>query len=248
MALLDNIITYTGAGVIIYFLIRAFGGESIGNVNSVMLTVGIMIIIIFLLRKCKTESFRTVSNPLKMDGLSPQWVARPTEEAFFHSSGKNGMVIDGKFRPFQYQPTIGQKFDYGTTDKDIIDQMNISKVDKQKFEETMISEKLAKEDIKSRWRNEMIYSDSNPFNTLPIGRELNSYTYLPEYAWFRGYEKPPVCVPSGRECPVCPLSSGGTTELMHFSNVDSYAGRAPEGINLEYTEKVLNQGIKRCVK
>lgn len=226
MSILDNVITYVGSAVIIYLLIRAFGGECMGNINSIILVVGIMGIVIFLVRKSKKETFKVIP--------------RPTEEAFFHSSPRNGVVIEGKFRP--YETTA--KFNYGTIDKDLIDQMNISKVDKQKFEEMMISERNAKDDIKSRYQAEMVYTDSNPFNTVPLGRPLNSYTYLPEYAWFRGYEKPPVCIPSGKECPVCPLSDNGTSDLMHFSNVDSYAGRAPEGINLEYTANVLNQGIK----
>lgn len=215
---LDKLITYTGSAAIIYLLIKAFGGDSISNINGVILVGGIMIIIIFLVNKnstCKKENFKSISPPMK----------------------------EAIFKPYDYQPLSDKKFDYGTKDKDLIDMMNIAGIDKQKFEQMMESEKLAKEEIKSRYANEMVYTDSNPFNTVPLGRQLNSYTYLPEYAWFRGYEKPPVCIPSGSQCPTCPLATQGTTELMHFSNVDSYEGRAPEDINLKYTKNVLNFGI-----
>lgn len=239
MISLENIIMYTGASGIIYCLIKALAGDSINDTKAVLLVIGIMVIVIFVLRKgvsCRKEGFKT------------------TEDAFFRSSKKNGKVIEGIFHPYNPQPELQSikididetkpedNFDYGTTDKDLIDFMNISHMDKKKFTEMRIIEKKAKEDIRNRlFTNEMKYTETNPFNTIPLGRPLNSYTYLPEFAWFRGYEKPPVCIPSGKECSVCPLTDAGTSELMHFSNVNSYKDRAPQGISLEYTKEIFNQ-------
>jgi len=150
-------------------------------------------------------------------------------------------AIIEKIRPIERpleQPR--RQFDYRTNDQDMIDFMNLSKLDKEKYEKMMFIEDAAKEGIKERYTGEMVYTSSNPFNTLPLGRDLNPYTYLPEFAWYRGYEQPPVCIPSPNDCPVCPLAPSGTTDLMHFDNVDNVRERAPQGINLKYTKRVLN--------
>jgi len=242
MISLENIITYLGAAGIIYCLIKAFAGDTIDDVNVGIIIVIVMVIVIFLTNKNKlTEGYRVIEPPVQ-DGL------------FESADGK----ISGVFRPevnvpvnsvpaliadtTEPQITLEPKrsFDYRTNDQDMIDFMNLSGVDKKKFEEMMFIEDAAKEGIKERYRNEMVYTSSNPFNTVPLGRDLNPYTYLPEFAWYRGYEQPPVCIPSPNECPVCPLAPSGTTDLMHFDNVNNVRERAPQGINLKYTKRVLN--------
>lgn len=165
--------------------------------------------------------------------IAPAEIANTTEPQI---TFEERAVVE-KIRPVEQQR---RQFDYRTNDQDMIDFMNLSKLDKEKYEKMMFIEDAAKEGIKERYTNEMVYTTSNPFNTLPLGRDLNPYTYLPEFAWYRGYEQPPVCIPSPNDCPVCPLAPSGTTDLMHFDNVDNIRERAPQGINLKYTKRVLN--------
>lgn len=169
--------------------------------------------------------------------IAPAEIANTTEPQI---TLEERAIIE-KIRPIERpleQPR--RQFDYRTNDQDMIDFMNLSKLDKEKYEKMMFIEDAAKEGIKERYTGEMVYTSSNPFNTLPLGRDLNPYTYLPEFAWYRGYEQPPVCIPSPNDCPVCPLAPSGTTDLMHFDNVDNVRERAPQGINLKYTKRVLN--------
>lgn len=257
MISLENIITYLGATGIIYCLIKAFCGDAIDDVKIGVIIVIVMVIIIFLTNKNKlTEGYRIVEPPVQ-DGLfvsadgTVNGVFRPgvdipvnTIPSPIADTTEPQITLERQFGdtnshiPLQAEPK--RKFNYRTGDQDMIDFMNLSGVDKQKFEEMMFIEDAAKEGIKERYQNEMVYTSSNPFNTVPLGRNLNPYTYLPEFAWYRGYEQPPVCIPSPNDCPTCPLAPSGTTDLMHFDNVDNIRERAPQGINLKYTKRVLN--------
>jgi hypothetical protein len=256
MISLENIITYLGAAGIIYCLIKAFSDDAIDDVKIGIIIVIVMVIVIFLTNKNKlTEGYRIVEPPVQdalfastdgtISGVFRPGVNMPvntipapiadTTEPQITLEPKE--IMESRMPP---QPTK-RTFDYRTGNQDMIDFMNLSGVDKQKFEEMMFIEDAAKEGIKERYQNEMVYTTSNPFNTVPLGRNLNPYTYLPEFAWYRGYEQPPVCIPSPNDCPTCPLAPSGTTDLMHFDNVDNVRERAPQGINLKYTKRVLNQ-------
>uniref|UniRef100_A0A6C0CBI3 Uncharacterized protein n=1 Tax=viral metagenome TaxID=1070528 RepID=A0A6C0CBI3_9ZZZZ len=257
MISLENIITYLGAAGIIYCLIKAFSDDAIDDVKIGIIIAIVMIIIIFLTNKNKlTEGYRIVEPPVQdalfasTDGtvsgvfkpgveIPSNVVGLPRPEVNVPVNIPPALIADTTEPQITLEPKR-RVFDYRTSDQDMIDFMNLSGVDKQKFEEMMFIEDAAKEGIKERYQNEMVYTSSNPFNTVPLGRNLNPYTYLPEFAWYRGYEQPPVCIPSPNDCPVCPLAPSGTTDLMHFNNVDNVRERAPQGINLKYTKRVLN--------
>ena len=75
--------------------------------------------------------------------------------------------------------------------------------------------------IAGGYKDEMVYTSTHPFNTVPLGTQLYGYTYLPPENWFRAYERPPVCVTDDRS-PVVPVySSAGVSELMQFDTTNN---------------------------
>jgi hypothetical protein len=240
MISLENAVIYLGSAGVIYCLIKAFSNDLLDDTKIAIIVISIMIIIIFLMNKNK-KSIERFSHVVPNSTIEPNSTIVPNSTIGTFTSDDDkikGKFITNNGQVHKEKPK--RQFDYGTDDQDMIDYMNISHVDKVRFEDMLDTERAAKECIKKNYHGEMMYTKSNPFNTLPLGRELNPYTYLPEFAWFRGYEQPPVCIPSSNSCPVCPLATKGTTDLMHFDNVDNIRERAPQNINLKYTKRVLN--------
>lgn len=63
-----------------------------------------------------------------------------------------------------------------------LNQQLINQIDKR--------EKEAADKIKSNYEYDMKYTESHPFNTVPMGSNLYGYTFLPPENWFRPYEYP----------------------------------------------------------
>jgi hypothetical protein len=126
------------------------------------------------------------------------------------------------------------KFD----DKDLDDLENIMGIDKDVLRKLIENEKKAKDVIRKTWRDEMVYTDSNPFNTVPLGTQLYGYTYLPPENWFRAYERPPVCVTDSPNN-VMPIVEQDTIGLMQFDAARNISG--PMDMNLRYIKKKLNK-------
>jgi hypothetical protein len=111
-------------------------------------------------------------------------------------------------------------------------------IDKQTYEKLIENEKKAMNKIREKQRDEMVYTNTHPFNTIPLGTQLYGYTYLPPENWFRAYERPPVCV-TDKQCPVCPIAESNTSGLMEFDTTNNVLG--PDGINLRYVKSKLNR-------
>jgi hypothetical protein len=91
--------------------------------------------------------------------------------------------------------------------------------------------------------SEMSYTD---YNTLPVGANVDSklddfsYTFLPPDKWYPIPPHPPICV-AEKQCPVCPVSTTGTTaNLKEWSE----ASRVTPGdqINSNYVDGKINSG------
>jgi len=119
---------------------------------------------------------------------------------------------------------------------------DIMGIDKEVYEKLGQEEQEAMGKIVGRYRDEMVYTSTHPFNTVPLGTQLYGYTYLPPENWFRAYEKPPVCV-TDRRCPVEPIYSGkDTVDLMEFDTSNNVLG--PEGMDIRYIKKKINDNIQ----
>jgi len=92
--------------------------------------------------------------------------------------------------------------------------------------------------IQATHKDDMVYTTTHPFNTVPLGTQLYGYTYLPPENWFRAYERPPVCI-SKKSCPVCPVADPSTAGLLEFDSNNNTMGAM--GIDYRYTKKVLNK-------
>lgn len=111
-------------------------------------------------------------------------------------------------------------------------------LDKNRYERILADEKEAMDKIKSGYKNEMVYTQSHPFNTVPLGSQLYGYTFLPPENWFRAYDKPPVCI-TDKKCTVCPMNEPSTAGLLEFDSTNNIMG--PMGIDTNYIQKVLNK-------
>ena len=91
--------------------------------------------------------------------------------------------------------------------------------------------------------NEMPYTD---YNTLPIGANIDSkvddfsYTFLPPDKWYPVPPHPPICI-AEKQCPVCPVTTTGTTANLKEWNE---ASRVTPGdqVNTTYLNEKINSG------
>jgi len=82
------------------------------------------------------------------------------------------------------------------------------------------------------------------YNVLPPNLNTGSfeagYSFLPPANWYPVPPHPPVCI-TEKECPVCPVYTGGTNiELKEWD--DSRRVMPPDNINTQYIEEKLNSG------
>jgi hypothetical protein len=91
--------------------------------------------------------------------------------------------------------------------------------------------------------NDMPYND---YNHLPIPTNYVTpqqdfgYSFLPPEKWYPQPPNPPICV-SEKECPVCPIYTGGT-DLSAMQWNDSLRVTPPDNINTSYVTEKLNSG------
>jgi hypothetical protein len=123
--------------------------------------------------------------------------------------------------------------------KDANDMIDILHLDRSSMNELNNNEKIAEAKIIEGYQDEMVYNETHPFNTIPLGSQIYSYTYLPPENWFRAFNPPPICI-TDHYNKVSPVYSGTTTsDLMEFDTARRFM--PPYGTNLNYVNNVLNQ-------
>lgn len=223
MISLQDGIKYLGLTAIVYFLIKAFANDKLDNKQLVILVVLIMAIVIFIVNQ-------QVTCPKKMAKMEHYRITEPPLVDSIYPGPSNVNEPLGKLEKLSL-PLPDQ-------DADLEDFKSIMGIDEKVYKALVGEEIAAEKAIRSRYENEMVFTDSHPFNTIPLGTQLYGYTYLPPENWFRAYERPPVCVTEKR-CPVCPIAESSTADLMHFDTANNVMG--PDGINLRYVKKMLNK-------
>lgn len=220
MSSLSDIVKYVGLAVIIYLLSRAFTHNQLDHKQSIIFTL-IVLGIVFLLHKshknkCATNEKYQITDPPIVSSIYP---------------GPDNT----EFRP-EYVERPNKEIKY--EDPDINDFKDIMRINKDVYEKLIDNEERAENKIRKKYRDEMVYTKSHPFNTIPLGTQLYGYTYLPPENWFRAYERPPVCV-TDKKCPVCPITSSNVEGLMEFDTGNNILGAS--GLDLRYIKHVLNK-------
>lgn len=221
MISLQDSIKYIAVAAIIYFLLKAFVADKLGEEYIILLVVIIMALVIFI----ANQNF-TCPNKRRLEGY------QMTNPAIVNS------VYPG---PTNTNEPLDKPTEWNNTqypDADIEDMKDIMAIDKETYEKLNENEKKAIDRIRSNYTNEMVYTTTHPFNTVPLGTQLYGYTFLPPENWFRAYERPPVCI-TDKKCPVCPVADASTSGLMEFDASNNILG--PNGIDVRYVKRVLNR-------
>lgn len=133
-------------------------------------------------------------------------------------------------------------------DEETKEQLAIGGVDPKAYQDLVEREEEAAEKIRSSFQGEMVYTSTNPFNTVPLGQSRGKtpikcstqssggYTYLPPENWFRAYEQPPVCI-TDRQSVVHPSADPSTAGLLEY---DAFHNTHSLQINEDYVRDVLN--------
>lgn len=230
MLRLQDAIKYVGLAAIIFFLTKAFIGDKLSN-QEIALFVFIVILIIWFLTMQNNYNSNPNLNTLALREKY-QITDPPVVDSIYPGPDNTERRID-KLNP---RPKSMPDADI---DKDVRDFKDIAGIDKKTYEALIKNEQKAEDRIRDNYRDEMVYTSTHPFNTVPLGTQLYGYTYLPPENWFRAYERPPVCV-TDKKCPVCPIAEGGSSSgLMEFDTSNNITG--PAGINLRYIKKVMNK-------
>lgn len=217
---LNKLFFYLLQGLVIFLLIKALTPET-NNANIAFLSAAIIIVVIVLNRE-------TFEKPERMTTVS--------------ASNTGGGIIESVFSGPPTAPPRKLVRDVDTTkypDEDIEDLKDIMMVDKKLIQRLDENEKKAREKIRAEYKDDMRFTNTHEFNTIPLGSQIYSYTMLPPENWFRAYERPPTCI-SDRKCPVCPTISSGSSMvgLMEFEAASNVTG--PLGIDTKYIEQKLN--------
>lgn len=220
MFTLQDAIKYIGLAAIIYFLIKAFAANKLPDKYIIVLVILIMAIVIFIVNqqtKCprKTVEGYQITPPSIVPSIYP-------------GPDNKDPVLD--------KPDEWVVKDY--TNEDIENLKDIMGINKETYEKLKENEQRAVDKITAGYKNEMVYTTTHPFNTIPLGTQIYGYTYLPPENWFRAYERPPVCI-SDKRCSVCPIADASVSGLMEFDASNNVLGAT--GIDLRYAKRVLNR-------
>lgn len=129
-------------------------------------------------------------------------------------------------------------------DDDVEELIDVVGADREVIKKLEENEQKASDKIKQNYKDEMVYTTTHPFNTVPLGANIYGYTFLPPENWFRAYEKPPICIPNGEKHQPVGFYNSSTAELMEFDgNGDPIppGPKFPQGFNERYVNKVLNK-------
>ena len=222
MISLQDSVKYIVLALILYCLLKAFSVDSTSDKELAFLVICIVFVVFVLTyntnTKCKkrrrVEEYQMTAPPV-VDSIYPQ----------------KDNIDEKPDSNIQYK-----NIEY--VDADIKDFKDIMAIDKKTFKKIMDNEQRAMDVIQDNHTNEMVYTNTHPFNTVPLGTQLYGYTYLPPENWFRAYERPPVCVTDQR-CPVCPSAYGNTADLMQFDTSNNIINSS--GIDLRYAKRKLNK-------
>ena len=214
-------IKYIGLAAIIYFLVKAFAANKLTNQQIALLVLCIMVIVIFI----ASQQF-VCSNKNRIEGY--QVTNTPVTDSVYAGPDSTDETLD---TPNEFPNTQ-------CPDDDMEDMKDIMHIDKKIYDQLTANEQKAIDAIRAKYSNEMVYTQTHPFNTIPLGTQLYGYTYLPPENWFRAYERPPVCI-TDKQCEVCPVAGASTSGLMEFDTTNNLSG--PAGIDVRYVKHVLNK-------
>ena len=226
----SNTWKYIVLAILLFLLTKAFCGEQVENVKIIILIVLVMSVIIFM---------DNAGGATRREGFDP------TDPAYVKSvypspSMRPKLRDDTLWAP---APDLSETEEYNPElmkDQDLVDLKDIMGIDKITEKGLIQKETEAEQKIKDRHRNEMQYTNSHPYNTIPLGSQIYSYTYLPPENWFRAYERPPVCITDrAHKNEVYPVGENKYTDLMEFDTTAHITG--PQGVNIGYIENKLNQ-------
>jgi hypothetical protein len=210
ISLIDGI-KYLGLTAILYFLIRAFADDKLSNIELIVLVIIIMVLVIttcsFLSKpKCPIREHYQVTDPPVVPSIYPG----PSNQ-------------DEVLGTVQIPPPLPASAE----DRDIRDFKSIVPINKHLYHELVEEENRAKNKIRESYTNEMVFTQTNPLNTVPLGTQLYGYTYLPPENWFRAYERPPICITEYPDM-VQPIGEGHTIDnLLQFDTVSNVPGPLP---------------------
>ena len=228
----DRIITYAGLTAIIYFLIRAFTEDALDNKQTLLLLVCIMVPVMFLcdqsLQTCPKKNAETYREHYQ--------VTDPPVTASIYPGPPNQDPVLGKV---QIPPALPAASD----NLDIQDFKDTLPINRKIYAELVDNEEKAKNKIRSTFTNEMVFTESDPFNTIPLGTQMYGYTFLPPENWFRAYDRPPVCISDTRPLMEPIIDGNSTRDLLEFdtmSNIVTASAVTPRSV-----AKKLNQRKNR---
>ena len=183
MISLEDGIKYIGLTAIVFFLIKAFADGKLDDTQICILVLFIMVPVVLLFiqssKKCKLDRQRRY-----IEGYQ---ITDPPVTPSIYPGPPN---MDAVLGTVNVPPPLPAS----ATDPDIRDFKSIVPIDMEVYGELVDQENRAKNRIRTAYTNEMVFTETNPLNTVPLGTQLYGYTFLPPENWFRAYERPPVCI------------------------------------------------------
>lgn len=223
-------IKYVGFIAIMYFLIKAFVGESINNTKTIVLIILIVVIFLFInTNSSKFTPYESFRNNIEHYQITDTPVTNSVYPQILNSN---------VHKPLPSEITLQKPTNRSYTNADLELLKTLGNVDPQSYNAVSQNELNAQKKIADNFTNDMVYTKTNPLNTLPLGAQVYGYTYLPPENWFRGYDKPPVCV-TEKPAVVCPAPIPGLTGLMEFDTSNNVINGAD--INLQYIQNKINK-------
>jgi len=207
----QNAIKYIGLAAIFYFLIKAFANEKLTNIQIALAVICIMVLVIFI----GGQNFTCQQKIERFQEINSSIIAPLVQTDSLNEDSLNEAPLQA--------PSTGyaeNNYENNYENDDIEDLKEIINFDDEQYQKIKNNEKNAMNKIKSKYQNEMVYTTTHPFNTVPLGAQLYGYTYLPPENWFRAYETPPICIMNKRRS-VHPVNNPYIAGLMEFDSGDN---------------------------
>jgi hypothetical protein len=250
----NKLLFYIVQAVLVFLMVKAISNDAIPNIQIVILSA-IIVAITYLFDVNTTCPYAATTvrprssmeyfDPTRSAIIDSVYQAPPQSKSakLLKYDDAFGQQVQRVIPPETPAPKIEYSIDDDNyPDPDITDLKDNMQVDKKLISQLNDREQKARQIIRSKYKDEMQYTNTHEFNTIPLGSQIYSYTYLPPENWFRAYERPPVCI-SNDTCPVCPVVVNGnsTAELMEFDTMANQ--KMPMGIDVNYVQQKLNQNV-----
>lgn len=224
----NDYVKYIGLTIILLFVIK-YLMPTMGFIEALILSIVLITVFIVLINSkniCKkklerfvNDSTNQLNQPNQPNNQYNQLNNQLNNQSNNQLNNQSNQSNQSNNKPkTTYNQHINDRYEYASD-------VPYELLDTEAIEQIKTREANAMAKIVSKYQDNMIYTESHPFNTVPLGSKLYGYTYLPPENWYRpnDYQKTTylhksVVVPTNSDITDNLLTIDHTAVVPKFNN------------------------------